>query len=105
MPSPQFRIYYGDGSTVDSNAGAVESVPKTDVIYINDWQPDGRMQDWHGTDFYVWEWGQWFGRDWSGLYQYLFRPGFKLVLFGYHILDAPHQRGAYPVSSMLRFDA
>lgn len=81
-----WRIYYCiPGETIDSSQSAPELVPKTDVAYILQRHPEtGEVRDWHGTDYYVWEWGGWWGRTESGLYQYMTRPGSKIVLYGYH---------------------
>lgn len=87
-----WRIYYGDGSTVTSADCAPEDVPKRNVQCIV--RPDedaGRLVE-RENDNYVWDYSRnnWKGVDQFGLYDYLIEPGVKIVLFGRTISEAEY---------------
>ncbi len=89
--NPDWRIYYGDGSTVDNNQSAPHEVPKGDVQFIRQRRSpgDSRFEHVRGEDYYCWDGGRWIGRSHSGFWQYLLNPGLKIVLFGYEL---PHEQ-------------
>lgn len=83
-----WRIYYGDGSTYSDEDGPPELAPKLDVQIINKCDETPGIDN-RGTlrvqqyDFYWWtEEAEWFGGDIFGLWDYMQRPGWKVVLFG-----------------------
>jgi hypothetical protein len=87
----KWRIYYDNGSTFDSLQGEPEQAPSIGVICIkhfieNEW----RIQAF--TDYYIREKDEWWGADAPGFWQYMFRPGFKVVKFGTNIKDEPFQK-------------
>jgi hypothetical protein len=92
MANLQWRIYYADGSTFDNTQGLPQDAPALGVIAIkhfieNEW----RLQAF--ADYYIWEVGsEWWGADQSGFWQYLFKPGLKVVKFGTNIKDEPFQK-------------
>ena len=77
-----WRIYYGDGSTLDGVDPF--SVPGLDVQAIVQADPDVGRYVLHHCDFYWWvlEDQQWHQGDHFGLWDYLQRPGPKKVVFG-----------------------
>lgn len=77
-----WRIYYGDGSTIDSVDPF--SVPGLDVQAIVQADEDVGRYVLHHRDFYWWEPGdqQWNQSDHFGLWDYLQRPGPRKVVFG-----------------------
>ena len=86
-----WRIYYADGSRIDSAQTLVHKVPKTGVIAIV--QPDSELGRTvlQRMDFYWWEDNEFWGGDIFGLWDYLTRPGNKLVLFGRSIPNAAYR--------------
>lgn len=93
----EWRVYYDDGSTFDSDDGSVQDVPALGVqaVVCHDRCPDsatGRMVA-HRFDFYWYEGPEWFGGDLFGLFDYLVRPGMKKVVFGRSMaVTSEHQR-------------
>lgn len=86
-----WRIYYSDGSTFDSAQGAPEAARPTGVICI---KQSNKMHGWIVTrmkDYYLWHDGQWWGADTPGFWQFLFKPGAKVVLFGESVPDEVFQ--------------
>ena len=87
-----WRIYYDNGTTFDNTQGEPQDAPTIGVICIkhfieNEW----RIQAF--TDYYIWELGQeWWGADAPGFWQYMFKPGLKVVKFGTNIPDEPFQK-------------
>lgn len=81
----KWRIYYGDGSTVDAGT-PVEEAPTRDVQLIVQADPDVGWAMYHMRDYYVWIGESWLGVDNFGLWDYLARPGWKRVLFGRTLL-------------------
>lgn len=89
LPAPsrlKWKIFYGDGATFTDQDGAAESAPKTNVqlIAIED-REHGRVIC-KADDFYIYDVfdGElnWQGVDYFGMWDYLSRPGAKVVLFG-----------------------
>jgi hypothetical protein len=78
-----WRIYYGDGSTVDDTADPW-LVPGVNVQAIVQADPDVGRYVLHHQDFYWWmpDDGQWHQGDHFGLWDYLARPGPRKVVFG-----------------------
>lgn len=76
---PEWRIYYGDGSTFDSLQGSPESAPPYGVQVIASVHPDyGRvlLRRW---DWYYIHDGEWFGSDVHGLLSQLMHDQYKLI--------------------------
>jgi len=103
---PNWRIYYGDGSTFDSEQGAPDKAPGLNVQAIVQRDPSphgvgrfvihggGQRPNRAPIDYYCYdsEQGIWQGCDLFGLWDYLVRPGWKRVLFGRTINDETYQR-------------
>jgi len=86
-----WRIYYADNSTFDSSQGEPENAPSIGVIAIKHFiEGEWRIQAF--TDYYVREKDEWWGADAPGFWQYMFRPGCKVVKFGTNIKDEPFQK-------------
>lgn len=84
--SLRWRIYYGDGSTWSDRDGPPEQSPALDVQVIVQMDPTrvllhgGSSNPFNG---YFWfEDGLWTIGDLFGLWDYLARPGWKIVRFG-----------------------
>jgi hypothetical protein len=80
---PDWRIYYGDGSTVSDDVDPF-TVPGVDVQAIVQRDADVGRYVLHHMDFYWWVEAdrQWHQGDVFGLWDYLARPGPKKVVFG-----------------------
>lgn len=87
-----WRIYYADGTTYDSTQGEPKDAPSTGVICIkhfieNEWRISAFV------DYYCWELGsEWWGADQAGFWQYMFKPGIKIIKFGTNIPDEPFEK-------------
>lgn len=87
-----WRIYYADGSTFDSNQGSEKDAPTIGVICIkhfieNEWRLSAFR------DYYLWEVdNEWWSADAPGFWQYMFKPGVKVVKFGTNIQDEPFEK-------------
>lgn len=82
-----WRIYYADGSSFDSDDGAPEDAPTTGVLCI---KQSNQMSGWillSQGDYYLWHDEVWWGADAPGFYQYMFKPGAKVVKFGETVPD------------------
>lgn len=96
MTQPEWRIYYADRGSVDSET-PVDEVPSRGVLVVV--QPDpgvGRIIL-SGHDYYVWreDATEWYGVfDRFGLWDYLASPGWKKILFG-RTAPTPVYRAAY----------
>lgn len=77
-----WRIWYEDGTTADSLTFAPDEVQKTGVAYIQQHTPHG-VEPVQGETYYTWDGDRWTGRDEAGFWQYMMRPGPRIVLFGY----------------------
>ena len=91
-----WRIYYGDGSTYDENDGPPAEAPKRNVqaIVVTDDAVGFAVME--SFDFYWYdpvdrEPDEWYGGDRFGLFDYLIRPGSKIVLFGRSIPTAEYE--------------
>ena len=65
----QWRIYYDDFSTFDSNNGEPEDAPAWGVICINQPDPKTNVMRMHRWDYYYWhrKYGQWWGSNLIGM--------------------------------------
>ena len=86
--SLKWRIYYDDGSTVDSSTTTADQSPKLGVIAVVQTDPERGRIVIHRFDFYWYEHGEFWGSDIFGLWDYLTRPGMKVVLFGRTVATA-----------------
>lgn len=97
MAAPEWRIYYGDGSTFSSGDGPPQEAPALNVqaIVRVDTDPNGvGRYVLQGFDYYwLTECDGWYGGDLFGLFDYLAGPGWKRVLFGRSI-PGPEFRAA-----------
>lgn len=96
-----WSIYYADGSTFTNADGPPEAAPRTAVLAIVFYNLDNRREIATSKDFYWYDptpvfkdeaGGTWYAGDISGFYQYLFKPGWKCVLFGVIIHDVIWRR-------------
>jgi len=76
-----WKVYYGDGSTISSNDSEAEDIPSRNVICIVNKHEDVGRQIVTRHD-YFWFDGFWTGGDIFGLFDYLLCPGWRKVLFG-----------------------
>lgn len=86
-----WRIYYGDGSIFSNEDGAPEMAPCTNVMCVAYYDQDNRRRLAHSADYYWTEEGRWAGSDLFGLWDYLSRPGLKIVKFGRMIGDLTYR--------------
>lgn len=80
-----WRIYYGDGSTFDSSMGAPADAPGLDVQIVAEASELLGRELIHGYDYYVYDaalFDGWTSVDLFGLWDYLSKPGAKVVKFG-----------------------
>jgi len=75
MKLPDWRIYYDDGSTFDSNDGLPHEAPSLGFICAIGYDETGKRYIMHGWDYYQWsdEVNQWWGMDLNGLFDRLRR--------------------------------
>jgi hypothetical protein len=83
----KWRIYYDDGSTFSDEDGPPEMAPGLGVQIIVDPHPSVGRRMLHSHDYY-WHGGGWQGGDIFGFWDYLQRPGLKVVKFGRTIATA-----------------
>ena len=78
-----WRVYYDDGTTWDPHDLGPSQAPRLGVIAIVQYTEHEGRSVYSGEDYYWWdEDGTWRGGDLFGMFDYLIRPGFKVVLFG-----------------------
>lgn len=90
MPSdnrPDWLIFYSDGTIATSNEHQPDTVlRRVDVQVIVQKNADHNWVTLSGYDYYMWDdrgrGFKWFGGDNAGLQLYLYKPGWKCVLFG-----------------------
>lgn len=82
-----WRIYYSDGSTFDSDDGSAEDAPSTGVICVKQKNPLSTWTLVSMRDYYLWHDGQWWEADTPGFWQYMFKSGAKVALFGESVPD------------------
>lgn len=72
---PDWRIYYDDGSTFDSDMGEPHEAPPEGFVCAVGYDDTGKRYIMHGWDFYQWDHdgGQWWGMDVFGLHDRLRR--------------------------------
>src|SRR4030095_16046070 len=96
-----WAVYYADGGRWTNEDGRPEMAPKTNVLAIAHFTVDNRRQIETAKDFYYYDptpifkdeaAGTWYACDVAGLYQYLFKPGWKCVLFGVIVHDVIWRR-------------
>lgn len=79
----RYRVYYADGTYIDSDTTGVSSLRPIGVLVIV--QFDTYTEHWylqHSSDNYIWRDDRWVGVDDTGRTVYLVEPGWKRVLFG-----------------------
>lgn len=87
-----WRIYYGDGTTFSNLDGPPEAAPALNVMCVACYDDDNRRRLAHSMDYYFCPDGtRWFGVDIFGLWDYLSRPGLKVVKFGRLIADLQYR--------------
>lgn len=77
-----WRVYYDDGTTGDSTNFSPEIVPALGVLCVVQPDPDTGRHRLSKVDYYWFENEEWWGGDLFGLFDYLTRPGLKVVKFG-----------------------
>lgn len=94
MPRANWKIYYGDGSTYSDLDGPPEAAPKLNVQVVA--VPDERVGVYFRSqaDYYWYDFDQerWLGADLFGLWDYLVRPGYKVVAFGRTIPNVEYDK-------------
>lgn len=90
MRSPDWIVWYADGSSITSDEKQPHEVPRWDVLCIVANSKNWGREIWHRNDYYIWEdqWepGEWVSVDKRGLEDYLDRPGKeKIRLRGRHV--------------------
>lgn len=83
-----WRIFYGDCSTFSSADGPADLSPGLDVQAIVQPDPDVGRHVLSRFGYYWLDRGEWYGGDLFGLFDYLQRPGHKVVRFGRTISNA-----------------
>jgi hypothetical protein len=79
---PTWRIYYGDQTTFSDLDGEPSAAPALDVqVIVSRNDEVGRFLI-CGWSYYWFDDGEWYGGDIFGLFDYLQRPGWKVVRFG-----------------------
>jgi hypothetical protein len=76
-----WKIYYADGSTLSNLGGSPEEAPATGVICIKHFS-EGEWRILAFRDYYAWDKNDWWGHETAGFWQYMFKPGIKIVKFG-----------------------
>ena len=87
----KWRLYYGDGTTWSPMDGTPEEAPGCNVMCVAYYDDDNRRKLAHSADYYWFDAGRWMGGDLFGLWDYLSRPGFKIVKFGRMIGDVNYR--------------
>lgn len=90
LPSVEWRIYYGDDVPFDSQMGMPWDAPCLNVqaiIYRDDDPHGAGRKVLHAFHYYWYDTGEWHGGDLFGLFDYLARPGIKVVKFGRSVSD------------------
>jgi hypothetical protein len=74
VASPQWRIYYADGSTFDSDQGEPWDAPATRVLLILQQHHDLQERAYYQweDDYYLWKYDRWFAHGSLVLQQYWF---------------------------------
>ena len=86
-----WRIYYDNGAIFSNTDGAPEDAPSGGVMCIAWYDDDNRRRLAHESDYYRFEDGRWYGSDLFGLWDYLSRPGLKIVKFGRMVGDLQYR--------------
>lgn len=86
-----WRIYYDDRPPVDDSMCAPEDTPGLGVQVIVQPDKDAGSELLRMADYYWWDRDRWWRGDIFGLWDYLQRPGPKVVRFGRTIEKEAHQ--------------
>lgn len=86
-----WAIYYDDGRVYTDEDGRPAYAPKRGVQAIARRSERVGVAYLEGHDYYWRDDGSWFGGDRFGLFDYLARPGEKVVLFGRSMTDAEYE--------------
>jgi hypothetical protein len=80
----QWIVWYADGSSITSEEAAPGDVPRWGVLCITVRSAEHGRILWVGKDYFWWDEDQvWVNGDFTGLLDYLTRPGTeKIVLIG-----------------------
>lgn len=87
-----WRVYYDDAATFDSDDGPPHLAPKRGVQAVVRTHPRVGFLVLEGHDYYWWDGGEWLGGDKFGLFDYLSQSGRKVVLFGRSIQRDEYER-------------
>lgn len=87
-----WKIYYSDGSSFSNLEGKPEDAPPTGVICIKQLSAENKYELLALRDFYIWAGKEWWLADASGFWQYMFKPGKKIVKFGTNVDDFTFER-------------
>lgn len=86
-----WRIYYDDLPPFDNSTGPPEDSPALGVQVIVQPHAQAGRELLRLSDYYWWEAGRWWRGDIFGLWDYLQRPGWKVVRFGRTIETERHE--------------
>lgn len=76
-------IFYADGTSFSSDDGAPHEAPRWGIVCIAAPSADHGRVLWIGKDYFWWDENEWINGDFTGLIDYLTRPGReKIVLVG-----------------------
>lgn len=86
----RWQVWYSDGTYISSEDVTPYCIERrTDVQVIVQGDKEKGWVTKSGHDFYVWDdrggGAKWFNATYSGREQYLMKPGYKCILFGYEI--------------------
>ena len=91
-----WKVFYADGSSFTNEDGLPEQAPKCGVLAVVFYNLDNRREIATSKNYYIYDetpifkdepWGTWFAADDAGYWQYMMRPGKKIVLFGCTVHD------------------
>ena len=106
--TPEWRIYYDDGSTFDANMGEPHEAPAMGFICSVGYDQDGSRYIMHGWDHYRWDRDtrQWWGMDLFGVFDrlrfnreiYAYKEGRTVsVAIWKETMDRAHRDPDFPV--------
>ena len=91
-----WKIFYADSSSFTNEDGPPEQAPKCGVLAIVFYNLDNRREIIASKDFLWYDetpiyqdesGGTFYGGDWAGFFQYITRPGKKIVFLGATVHD------------------
>jgi hypothetical protein len=88
----KWRIYYADDTTFDNTQGTPEDAPCINVICIKFDAIDHGWAIVAFGNYYCYRDKEWWVADDPGFWQYMFKPGAKIVKFGTTISNFDFQR-------------